>query len=162
MDKNFNVYFRDIILAHVPREKFSYPNGKKIGYGKIEELAIISADGQRFILVDEFEQGIVRNMQDYFLLDYSRRTGYFYYHPTFTRLSVTPNVITLGADKTINVLVSLEEEENRKLPFEKLEKQNEEIIKLQYDAAIQEYNAEQERRKKLRVENAERAIYNNF
>ena len=49
-----------------------------------------------------------------------------------------------------------------KIRFEKLEKQNEEIIKLQYDAAIQEYNAEQERRKKLRVENAERAIYNNF
>ena len=37
MDKNFNVYFRDIIVAHVPREKFSYPNGKKIDNGKIEE-----------------------------------------------------------------------------------------------------------------------------
>ena len=161
MDKNFNVYFRDIILAHVPREKFSYPNGKKIGNGKIEELAIISADGQRFILVDEFEEGIVRNMKDYFLLGYSR-TGYFYYHPTFTRLSVTPNVITLGADKTINVLVSLEEEENRKLPFEKLEKQNQKIIKQQFDVAIQLYNSEQEHKKKRRAENAERAIYNNF
>ena len=161
MDKNFNVYFRDIIVAHVPREKFSYPNGKKIDNAKIEELAIISADGQRFILVDEFEEGIVRNMKDYFLLGYSR-TGYFYYHPTFTRLSVTPNVITLGADKTINVLVSLEEEENRKLPFEKLEKQNAEIIEQQYDAAIEEYNEKQDRLIKLRLENDERSIYNNF
>ena len=71
MDKNFNVYFKDIIVALVPREKFSYPNGKKIDNGKIEELAIISADGNRFILVNEFEEGIVRNMKDYFLTDTS-------------------------------------------------------------------------------------------
>ncbi|MBO5310405.1 MAG: hypothetical protein J6A98_04325 [Clostridia bacterium] len=160
MDKNFNVYFRDIIVAHVPREKFSYPNGKKIDNGKIEELAIISADGNRFILVNEFEEGIVRNMKDYFLTDTS----------TLRFIMHTPNIVTMpqnpikkdGIFKRFNLIVTPLESKAGKIRFEKLEKQNEEIIKLQYDAAIQEYNAEQERRKKLRVENAERAIYNNF
>lgn len=160
MDKNFNVYFRDIIVAHVPREKFSYPNGKKIDNGKIEELAIISADGQRFILVDEFEQGIVRNMKDYFLIDTST-LRFIMHSPSFVTLPQAP-IKKDGIFKRYNLIVTPMESKAGKIKFEKLEKHNEEIIEQQYEAAIEEYNEEQERKKKLRTENAERAIYNNF
>ena len=160
MDKNFNVYFRDIIVAHVPREKFSYPNGKKIDNGRIEELAIISADGQRFILIDEFEQGIVRKMKDHFLTDTAT-----------LRFSIkTPNIVTMPQSlinnekiiKKINLIVTPMEFKAGKMKFEKLEKQNAEIIEMQYDEAIEEYNEEQDRRIKLRIANNERSIYNNF
>ena len=160
MDKNFNVYFRDIIVAHVPREKFSYPNGKKIENGKIEELAIISADGQRFILIDEFEQGIVRKMKDHFLTD-TATLRYIFYTP---KIVTTPHKLIKkdGIFKSFNLIASPLEAVAGKMSFEKLQAQNQAIIDIQYDAAIEEYNEEQERKKKLRAENAERAIYNNF
>ena len=160
MDKNFNVYFRDIIVAHVPREKFSYPNGKKIDNGRIEELAIISADGNRFILVNEFEEGIVRNMKDYFLTDTST-LRFIMHSPNFVTLPQSP-IKKDGIFKKINLIVTPMEFKAGKIKFENLEKQNAEIIEMQYDEAIEEYNEEQDRRIKLRIENNERSIYNNF
>lgn len=160
MDKNFDVYFKDIIVAYVPREKFSYPNGKTIENGKINELAIINRIGTRFILIDEFETKNIRPIADHFLQDSASHLF----------IIDTPNIVTTPQNpinknalfKKFNLVVTPEEKKAGKISFQKLEKLNDEIIKIQLDTALENFYQDQKQIKKLRAEKAERAIYNNF